>query len=95
MSFQPHYSEIRKGKNALFLVHYSEHSTIKLYLVYNEISSTYMGVTLDGFVENIRGLIYAFPNFLDVVCLDPAKELAALGFKRTEPTAIELLLYNK
>lgn len=93
MSFQPHFSEIRKGKNTLFLVHYSEHSTIKLYLVYNEISSTYLGVTLDGFVENIRGLLYAYSNFLEVVGFDIAKELAELGFKRTKPNAIELLLY--
>ena len=93
MSFQPYFSEIRKGKNTLFLVHYSEHSIIKLFMVYNEISNTYMGVTIDGFVENIRGLLYAYPNFLEVVGLDPAKELAELGFKRTEPNAIELLLY--
>lgn len=83
MSFQPNYSEIKSGKNYLYLVHYSKHSTVRLYLVYNEISSTYMGVKMDGFVENIRGLLYAFPNFLEVLGVDPTKELNELGFLKS------------
>lgn len=95
MSFQPHYSEIKRGKDYLYLVHYSKHSTVRLYLVYNEISSTYMGVKLDGFVENIRGLLYCYPNFLEVVGLDPTRELDKLGFIKTEPSAMDLLLCQK
>ncbi|WP_317897146.1 hypothetical protein [Aurantibacillus circumpalustris] len=95
MSFKPHYSEIKRGKDYLYLVHYSKHSTVRLHLVYNEISSTYMGVKLDGFVENIRGLLYTYSNFLEVVGVDPNKELAKLGFSKTAPSALELLLYKK
>lgn len=95
MSFQPHYSEIRTGKNFMFLVHYSKHSTVRLQLVFSEISSTYTGIKLDGFVENIRGLLYMYPNFLEVVGIDPTRELAMLGFIKSEPTAMELLLYQK
>ena len=94
MSFQPNYSEIKSGKNYLYLVHYSHHSTIRLHLVFNAISGTYTGIKLDGFIENIRGLLYAFPNFLEVVGVDPSKELNTLGFIKTEPTALELLLYR-
>ena len=95
MSFKPHYSEIKRGKDYLYLVCYSKHSTVRLHLVYNEISSTYMGVKLDGFVENIRGLLYSYPNFLEVVGVDPTMELAKLGFIKTEPSAMDLLLYQK
>lgn len=95
MSFQPHYSEIKSGKDYLYLIHYSEHSTVALHLVYNEISSTYMGIKLDGFIENIRGLLRSYPDFLEVVCLDPKRDLAKLGFKKTEATVLELLLYKK
>ena len=95
MSFQAHYSEIKRGKDYLYLVHYSKHSTVRLHLVYNEISSTYMGVKLDGFIENIRGLLYAFPNFLEVLGVDPTKELNELGFLKSEPTAMELLLFQQ
>lgn len=95
MSFQPHFCEIKRGKDYLYLIHYSKHSTVRLYLVFNEISGTYMGVKLDGFIENIRGLLYAYPTFLEVVGTDPSKELSSLGFIKKEPTAMELLLYQK
>ena len=95
MSFLPHYSEIKQGKGYLYLIHYSEHSTVALHLVYNEISSTYMGIKLDGFIENIRGLLSRYPDFLEVICLDPKRDLAKLGFKQVEPTVLELLLYKK
>ena len=54
-----------------------------------------MGVKMDGFIENIRGLLYAFPDFLEVLGVDPTKELNELGFLKSEPKAMELLLFQQ
>jgi hypothetical protein len=46
-------------------------------------------------IENIRGLLYSFPSFLEVVGVDPTRELDELGFIKTEPSAMDLLLYQQ
>ena len=96
MAFKPHYSEIKQSdKSQLFIVHYAEHSSINITHVFNCISDTYMGITVDGFTETLRGLLRMFPNFLEVIGYNPRKELAELGFIETKPTKLEKLLYEK
>lgn len=96
MEFKPCYSEIRKSdKSILFLVHYAKDSTVHVENVYNSISYTYMGITINCFTDTLRGLLRTFPDFLEVLGHDPRKDLKKLGFVEVEPTELELMLYKK
>jgi len=57
-------------------------STIHLVHVYNSISNTYMGTTIDGtFVENVRGFLREYPKFFEEFeGIDPDMELMEMGF---------------
>lgn len=92
--FIPTFSEIRMpNKDYLYIVRYSEYSTIKMVLVYNSISQGYMGVTIDAFVDSLRGLLNVYPDFLQNTGVDPCKELSKMGFTKREPTEMEMYLY--
>lgn len=93
--FTPTYSTIRTKKDVVYIVHYARHSTVILRYVYNGISDTYMGLHIECFIETLRGLLNAFPNFLQVVDLEAEKELESLGFEKVPPTKLEQDLYSK
>lgn len=97
MDFKPHFVEIKlDNKDYLYIVHYREHSSIHLVHVFNSISDTYMGIELKGFVEEVRGLLRAFPNFVEEFSFhETKKDLLAMGFVQTEPTELEIMLYKK
>lgn len=86
----------RADKSYLYLVRYEKDSTVIIEYVYNSISSTYMGSKLDGFVENIRGLLRAVPNFIeDFEGSNPERSLLELGFVQVEPTELDKLVYMR
>lgn len=96
MSFNPTFCEIRQeSKDVVYLVNYDKDSTVKLVDTYNSISQGYMGVQLIAFVETIRGLLRAYPDFLETQYIghDPRRALKELGFTEIEPTKMQLLLY--
>ena len=96
MDFKPFYSEIKQdNKDNTYLVHYAEHSTVKLTDAYNSAGDSYFGVEIECFIENIRGVLRVFPNFIDEVDVDVRRGLSKLGFEKREPTEMELLLYKK
>lgn len=96
MNFKPCFSELKQSdKDILYIVHPYENTTIILRDCYNSIGDSYMGIQIEAFIENIRGLLRTYPNFLEVVDLQPRRELKELGFVQVEPTELEVMLYKK
>lgn len=94
MIFKKTFAKITQpNKSHKYIVEYAKDSTVIVEHSYNSISGTYIGVRVDGFVENIRGLLRTIPNFLDEVTIDPCKELLRIGFEERQPTDLEILMY--
>ena len=82
------------SKDKIFIVRIDKYSSFKLTLVYNSISDTYMGTTIDCFVETIRAIERKCPGFFDnFEGYSPEKSLLKMGFVSTPATQTELLLY--
>lgn len=82
------------NKNKIFIVRIDKHSSFKLTLVYNSISDTYMGTTIDCFIETIRSIERTSPNFFEIFeGNSPEESLKKMGFVLTPATQTDLLLY--
>ena len=94
--FIPNFCEIKLAdKSYIYLVRFSENSSVKLEHDFSSTSQTYTGVIISAYMETMRSLLRLFPNFLDEVSLQPNKELVSLGFVQVEPTELELFWTKK
>lgn len=94
--FKPYYCEIpQPDKDVLFLVYFSHGSLLKLTLEYNSIGGSYMGVSVDAFIETMRYLLKIYPNFFEDIDYRPDVALTKMGFEKREPTERELFIWQK
>jgi hypothetical protein len=83
------------NKNKIFVVRLDEYNSFILTLVYNSISDTYMGTTIDCFIETIRSIERTVPGFFEIFeGYSPEESLNKMGFVLTPATQTELLLYT-
>jgi len=97
MDFVKTFIKIRQpNKNELIVARYDRHSSFNLIPVYNTISSTYMGTTIDCFVNTLRGIERSMPGFFENFCeSDATRSLLEAGFEETMPSAMDNILYRQ
>lgn len=94
--FQKTYTEILlPNKDYKVIFTYAHGCTAHFTLAYNGISETYMGLMADTFMNTLRGLFRACPEFMDTIHDHSNRaDFEALGFLHVEPTVDEVRLYR-
>ena len=64
---------------------------------YNNIGKTYYGFKFDCFVDGVKSLLETYPNFLfDVQDTNELQDwFGNKGFIETQPTEMDLIIYDK
>ena len=96
MSFNKTYSTYDcPNKDIIVRVSYAPHCTAKFRYVYNNISESYMGLEVCGFIEDFRGLIRVVPEFFDLLSDHSfERDLELMGFTHVEMAAKDRNFYD-
>ena len=94
--FKKTWCEIRlPNKDIKILLNYAPNCTAYFTYCYNSISGGYMGLQMESFIDTIRGLLRAHPEFMETISEHLyRKSFEKMGFAETEPTEQDIRLHT-
>lgn len=83
--FKKQFSEMGlPNKDYIIMVWYAPECYAKFIFCYNSISGGYMGLQVDSFIEDIRGLLKVVPDFFEQIDQDYPRRLKEMGFEEVD-----------